>query len=178
VERCVYRTFGLAVSRTGDCDSRILGAITVPTDAQRISQCAHYRQGRARKPPNSPGLARIISGAHASTEQLGVHNLQHSLRLQSLDDAAGSSEADFVELDRLIEQILNRQARTLEGLFAKAQCAAWALMGDLGDPGSDATLDRRMQISIVRDLVRLFDPTIERPGALSALIREIELNAG
>ena len=65
----------------------------------------------------------------------------------------------------------------MEGLCVKARASCWALLGDLDD-ASDATTDRRMTLSIVRDLIRLYDPGLERPGALKALVESIESGAG
>jgi hypothetical protein len=64
----------------------------------------------------------------------------------------------------------------MEGLFVKARAACWALLGDLDCPAKSTT-NARMSLSIIRDLVRLFDPTLEKPGALRKLLDEIKSGA-
>jgi hypothetical protein len=81
------------------------------------------------------------------------------------------------ELRRLDVEIAATQASTVEGLRVKARAACWALLGDL-DPLGEPTLDTRMALSIVRDLIRLYDPALERPGALKELVEDIESGAG
>jgi hypothetical protein len=77
------------------------------------------------------------------------------------------------QLGRLSAEIALTQASTMEGLFVKARAACWARLGDLDD-FDDMTIDGRMALSIVRDLIRLYDPRLERPGALKQLVHEIE----
>jgi hypothetical protein len=50
------------------------------------------------------------------------------------------------------------------------------LLGDL-DPTTGATTDARMALSIVRDLIRLYDPDREGPNAIPDLLAEIERGA-
>lgn len=73
-------------------------------------------------------------------------------------------------------EILTIQAKTIDGLRVKARAACWALLGDL-DPSDNMTLDRSMALSIVRDLIRLHDPSLEHPGALKKLVEDIEAGA-
>jgi hypothetical protein len=80
------------------------------------------------------------------------------------------------QLGRLDAEIATTQAFTMEGLCVKARAACWALLGDLDDPG-DATTYRRMALSIVRDLVRLYAPGLEKPGALKQLVEDVESGA-
>ena len=69
----------------------------------------------------------------------------------------------------LIEsKILSVPAKSIEGFRVKARAACWARLGDL-DPTGETTTDKRMGLSIVRDLIRLWDPRLERPGALAQL---------
>lgn len=77
------------------------------------------------------------------------------------------------QFDRLDAEIATTQSSTLEELCIKARAACWALLGDLDDPGGGTT-DRRMALSIVRDLIRLYDPGLERPSALKQLVQDIE----
>lgn len=59
-------------------------------------------------------------------------------------------------LDHLEREIINTPAMTLAGLRAKARAAQWALLDDI-DPNGETSMDRRIALSIVRDLVSLFD---------------------
>jgi hypothetical protein len=54
----------------------------------------------------------------------------------------------------------------------QSQRGMLARLGDL-DPTGETT-DERMALSIVRDLIRLFAPELERPGALTELARHDE----
>jgi hypothetical protein len=82
--------------------------------------------------------------------------------------------AEFEErLDRIEAEIVATPATTIDGFRVKARAACWALLGDLGS-GDQSTTDKRMALSIVRDLIRLYDPDVERPGALKDLVKDIE----
>src|SRR5258707_346523 len=74
----------------------------------------------------------------------------------------------LAKLGPLDAAIVETPARTIEGLWVKARAACWALLGDL-DPTSGSTTDQRMAMSIIRDLVRLYDPSLEQPVALAKL---------
>ena len=80
------------------------------------------------------------------------------------------------QFSHITAEILTIQAKTIEGLSVKARAACWALLGDL-DPTDNMTLDRSMALSIVRDLIRLHDPSLEHPGELKKLVSEIEAGA-
>jgi hypothetical protein len=102
---------------------------------------------------------------------------------RQFDDAAaqidygiehGSDIADNF-LDRLgaiSGEIEETPATMIEEFRVKARAACWALLGDLNS-GDQSTTDKRMALSIVRDLIRLYDPDLERPGALKKLVEEI-----
>jgi hypothetical protein len=83
------------------------------------------------------------------------------------DDAAVTR---FAAVERAI---LDCEAVTVEGLSVKARAACWARLGDL-DPSIEPTTDKRMAISIIRDLIRVHAPHLERPGALKKLVPDIE----
>jgi hypothetical protein len=98
-----------------------------------------------------------------------------------IDAAISDPTTDIADeiLDRLgrIEaKILNTQSLTVDGLRVKARATCWALLGDL-DPTGEPTPDKRMSLSIVRDLIRLYDSNLECPGALKKLVAEIENGA-
>src|ERR1700730_8357632 len=61
----------------------------------------------------------------------------------------------------------------MEGLRVKARAACWARLGDL-DPASGSTTDERMALPIIRDLIRLFDPNLEQPGALQTYREDLK----
>jgi hypothetical protein len=81
------------------------------------------------------------------------------------------------QFGRVGAEILTIQAKTIDGLSMKARAVCWALLGDLGS-ANDTTLDKSMPLSIVRDLIRLHDPSLEHPGALRKLVMENEAGAG
>jgi hypothetical protein len=80
------------------------------------------------------------------------------------------------ELAILDAEIAATQAFAMEGLRVKARAACWALLGDL-DPAGQLTTDKRMALSIARDLIRLYDPDLEHVGALKTLVEENEKGA-
>jgi hypothetical protein len=69
-------------------------------------------------------------------------------------------------LGHLEAAIVATPARTMEGFFVKARAASWALLGDL-DPAGAKTIDQRMALSIIRDLIQLYDPRLESAPARS-----------
>lgn len=97
-----------------------------------------------------------------------------------LDHAiAAGIDFDIELLDRLNlldSEIARTQATTMEGLSVKARAACWARLGDLDEP-DDATTELRMALSIMRDLIRLYDPALEKLGAITRLIQSVEADA-
>ncbi|HEY5505367.1 MAG TPA: hypothetical protein VIK28_09430, partial [Sedimentisphaerales bacterium] len=89
---------------------------------------------------------------------------------------SGSSDFDddfIAEFDCIENAILTSHATTIDGLRVKARAACWALLGDL-NPSGELTTDKRMALSIVRDLILLYDSYLENPGALKKMVVEIE----
>jgi hypothetical protein len=113
--------------------------------------------------------AEEVDSADAELAALG-HQFEKIERV--LDDSNWADDISFARLAEIEVAILNTQAKTVEGLCVKARAACWALLGDL-DPTDGATTDRRMALSIVRDLIRLHDPGFERPGALKELVEDL-----
>jgi hypothetical protein len=72
-------------------------------------------------------------------------------------------------MNELAAAIDSGSATTLEGLRVKARVAAWALSGDF-DVRQNCSLAEDMCMSIIRDLIRNFDPNCESPGAIARLI--------
>lgn len=60
------------------------------------------------------------------------------------------------DLDYVEREMINTPATTLAGFRAKARAAQWALLDDI-DPNRETSMDRRIALSIVRDLVNLYD---------------------
>jgi hypothetical protein len=60
----------------------------------------------------------------------------------------------------------------MAGLCVKARAACWALLGDL-DPSNQPSTDKRMGLSIIRDLIRVHAPHLEQPGALKQLVADL-----
>ncbi len=87
-----------------------------------------------------------------------------------LDATEWSDAAAVARLDEVEAAILGAEATTMEGLAVKARAAYWARLGDLDQDGEST--DQRMALSIIRDLIRLHDPALERPGALTKLVEE------
>ena len=80
------------------------------------------------------------------------------------------------KFSQTISEILAIQAKTIDGFCVKARAACWGSLGDL-DPTENMTLDRSMAQSIVRDLIRLYHPNLERPGAINKLLEDMEAGA-
>jgi len=85
--------------------------------------------------------------------------------------------SDLKEFGRIVDQIIVTPATTIEGLCVKARVGCWGLLGDLDDPGEETPAGERISLSIRRDLIRLRHPDLERPGALTKLVRESEETA-
>jgi hypothetical protein len=94
----------------------------------------------------------------------------------TIDDATENRlDIEMDVLDRfanIVEEIANAQATTIEGLFVKARTACWALLGDL-TYDDQATAAQMMALSIIRDLIRIHDPSLERPNAWKELVASL-----
>jgi hypothetical protein len=108
-----------------------------------------------------------ISTSDSALVQLGRQFDAMAARLDHGDSAWETLEG----FGRIYDEIVATPARTIEGLCVKARVECWGLLGDL-DAGQS-----NMAISIIRDLIRLHDPSLERPGAIKRLVEEIEKNA-
>ena len=122
-------------------------------------------------------LPAVVSAAELPDARLIELGRQFQTIVQGLEDCAWSDDSLLDSLDAVESEILRIHATTMEGLFVKARAACWALLGDLYGPAKKSTTDARMSLSIIRDLVRLFDPTLEKPGALRMLLDEIQSGA-
>jgi hypothetical protein len=80
------------------------------------------------------------------------------------------------ELSHLLDQAVSTRATTLQGFCVKARIACWVWLGDLDDT-PEATADQRITVSMVRDLIQLHAPQLERSGSLRMLLEGVEANA-
>ena len=94
------------------------------------------------------------------------HSIDHGsdIAWQALDEAV-----------LIHAEIVATPATTMEGLYVKARAGCWALFGDL-DADEHSSADHRTGLSIMRDLIRLYQPNLERPGALKRLIEQTTEN--
>jgi len=81
------------------------------------------------------------------------------------------------KFDGIATQIITTPATTMEGLCVKARVTCWGRLGDLDD-SEHCPADERIALSMTRDLIRLYHPHLERPGALTKLVEDIERDAG
>lgn len=94
----------------------------------------------------------------------------------AIDCGSNISDEVLNELGRVEEGIETEPARSIDGLRVKARAACWALLGDFS-AADRSTTDKRMAFSIVRDLIRLYDPGLEQPDAIKKLVEDIEYGA-
>jgi hypothetical protein len=87
----------------------------------------------------------------------------------AIDGRQELSQHLLQRMDELVTAIDCQSATTLDGLRVKARVAAWASLGDL-DVCQNCHLADDMGRSIIRDLIRNFDPHCERSGATARLI--------
>ena len=88
---------------------------------------------------------------------------------RAIDCRLEISDALLDRLNSVESEILTTSATTINGLRVKARAACWALLGDIV-PSRGATTDQRMALSMIRDLIHLYDPEREQPGALAKLL--------
>ena len=123
-----------------------------------------------------PGLTPTGIGG-ADFEILGLGRRFDSITAKldfAIDRGFNIDWSDLKESGRIVDEIVVTPATTIEGLCVKARVGCWGLLGDLDDPGEETPADERITLSIIRDLIRLRHPDLERPGALTQLVREIE----
>ena len=94
----------------------------------------------------------------------------------AIDHGANIAWETLEKFDRILTEIIATPATTMEGLCVKARVACWARLGDL-DAGEQCTAEDRVVLSMIRDLIRLYYPHLERPGALRKLVEDTEQNA-
>ena len=105
----------------------------------------------------------------AELVHLGRIFQMEATKLDRAIESGANFEIDILErLDAIETKILMKNATSIDGLRVKARIACWALLGDLELP-EGRTTGERMVMSVVRDLIRAFDPELEQPGALRKL---------
>src|SRR5262245_21075089 len=112
------------------------------------------------------------TNTNKTDEQLVALGLAFDAVTVQLDRSSDLDWELIKEFDRIEAEILAESATTLEGLFVKARIACWGLLGDL-EPSQQSNAFDRITLSIIRDLVRLHRPDLERPGAIKRLVKEI-----
>jgi hypothetical protein len=120
-------------------------------------------------------VSEINTGKNTKNEELIALGEELNSVTAAIDAAIEEASSPPAVMTTLLERlghleaaIVATPARTMEGFFVKARAASWALLGDL-DPAGAKTIDQRMALSIIRDLIQLYDPRLERPGALAQL---------
>ena len=121
-----------------------------------------------------PLVVTSIPAANIRSDEALIGLGQRFIALASkLDNDVDVTWDLLQEFNEVEAQIIGTPATTLDGLSVKARVTCWALLGDL-DSSEGAPANERMMLSIVRDLIRLCDPRLEQPGALTRLVDEIE----
>jgi flavin-binding protein dodecin len=97
-------------------------------------------------------------------------DLEQQIELLGKDD-------DAVERwSEAIDEMIAAAADSLDGIRAKARVACSLRLGDLEEAVVDPSAahnDRTIENSILRDLIRLYDPHLEHKGAVRALVASI-----
>jgi hypothetical protein len=96
---------------------------------------------------------------------------------RSIEEGMDLPDALHERFEYVWNVIESTPGTTLEDLQVKARLACWCLLGDLNTP-ENATGHKRMALSILRDLIRMHRPEMEKPGALAKLVEDIERSVG
>jgi hypothetical protein len=125
--------------------------------------------GAAAAPAISRGAADPVIALWNAAQRLhpimdaAYDRLDALLRISPNDDPAvglAHAHADALgrEYEQLCEQICNTEARTLEGVLAKLQCAVRCIRGALpaaSDPALNCDIELRFVFALKRDVERL-----------------------
>jgi hypothetical protein len=76
----------------------------------------------------------------------------------------------------IIEALIPIPAKTIDGVRVKARVVCDGLLGDL-NAKTWPEGQNPLPLSIVRDLIRIYDPDRERPNAVRDLLAKIEREA-
>jgi hypothetical protein len=123
------------------------------------------------------GSTTLPAEGTSTDERLVTLGREYS-ELSAAIDRAYDQETDFPEvwIDRVSQleaEIVTTPATTTVGMCAKARIVCSILHGNF-DPIEDefAPTKVRMELSIVRDLIRLHDPGLDQSGALQPLVED------
>ena len=128
----------------------------------------------------SAGLLSLLGQTHAETGDFKLIGLGRQFDAvaakldRAIEHGLNIDWSDLEDFGCIVDKIVVTPATTIDGLCVKARVRCWARLGDLDDHGEQSTDEDRMALSIVRDLIRLRYPDLERPGALTELVRESE----
>ena len=131
----------------------------------------------------SAGLLSLLSPTHveaADFELIGLGRQFDAVAAKldcAIEHGLNIDWSDLEDFGRIVDKIVVTPATTIDGLCVKARVGCWGLLGDLDDPGEETPAGERISLSIMRDLIRLRHPDLERPGALTKLVRESEETA-
>jgi hypothetical protein len=76
----------------------------------------------------------------------------------------------------IVEEMIATAAGSLDGIRAKARVACSNRLGDLEEAVFSSSAehnDKTLENSILRDLIRLYDPHMEHKGAVQALLASL-----
>jgi hypothetical protein len=128
-------------------------------------------------------LVAIAAGAPTLTASAPGHPDAELIELgRQYDEAAaaieqnGADDEPWARQGAIFDAIIGMPAATIEGVRVKARVVCDGLLGDL-DENTWPKGQNPLPLSIVRDLIRLYDPDRERPNAWRDLIAEIEREA-
>jgi hypothetical protein len=121
-------------------------------------------------------MSRHAQSAATDSALLALGRRFDSIAAQ-LDDHGLDTDWDTLyEFDRVLTEIVGMPATTIEGLCVKARVGCWTLLGDFESADKSAA-GAQMAFAIMRDLIRLRHPHLEKPGAVKRLVEEIEVGA-
>jgi hypothetical protein len=98
------------------------------------------------------------------------------LDLEQQIDLLGKDDDAVERWCETIEEMIATAAESLDGIRAKARVACSLRLGDLEEAVIDQSAahnDRTLENSILRDLIRLYDPHLEHKGAVQALVASL-----
>jgi Sigma-70, region 4 len=128
------------------------------------------------------GIARVrVRQIEARALEKMGHRMQRSTEttMMPADQILLALEQVFCEADdgsdvwcATIDEMIITSAVSLDGIRAKARVACSNRLGDLEEAVLNSSApynDQTLENSILRDLIRLYDPHLERKGAVQAL---------
>jgi hypothetical protein len=100
--------------------------------------------------------------------------LKLSYELHSINPEEIGVEFYIERTNRLMENITDCRARSIEGLYVKARATAWSIIGDF-DPRKEETNEMRLVVSLLRDLIQIIESDTSRSRD-DRLFRSVGLN--